>query len=274
MKNRLSWRTLFENGGKPLIGMVHLPPLPGSPGFQGSMSAIVERVKGDVDNLVSAGFDSMLYVNEGDRPFSSYGSQESVAAMSAVVAATIQSEMPFGVEFLFDAEASLSIAAATGACFIRGTTAGVWESSSGIRFGCADKILRRRYALRLESVGIFSVLNAELAAPITEITGARRAELILKEKAADAILVGADPGVAVDFSAVRKLKKELQGLPLVANSGIKKSNIRKALEVFDGCLVGSSIKVGGGLESKIDLDKARELVEISRTVGDVKSSGC
>ena len=57
---------------KPAIAMAHLPPLPGTPLYDadGGPDAIVAAVRRDVDILVGAGFDAILFCNEGDRPYS------------------------------------------------------------------------------------------------------------------------------------------------------------------------------------------------------------
>ena len=108
--------------GKPLIGMVHLLPLPGSPRWSGRMDQVIERALRDADALIGAGFDGLLLENLGDTPFwPAQVEPETVAAMS-VVADRLRnhSELPLGINVLRnDARAAIAIAKATDAVFIR-----------------------------------------------------------------------------------------------------------------------------------------------------------
>jgi len=136
---------------KPLIGMVHLLPLPGSPSWAGSMDAVMDRALADATALTRAGLDGVLVENYGDVPFHA-GSvpAETVAAMSAVVARVVDAvSAPVGVNVLRnDARAALGIAAATGARFIRvNVHTGVMWTDQGVIEGRAAETLRARRSL-------------------------------------------------------------------------------------------------------------------------------
>jgi predicted TIM-barrel enzyme len=85
---------------KPVVAMAHLPPLPGTPLYDeaGGASAIVESVRRDVEILTGAGFDAILFCNEGDRPYQLKATFEGVAMMARVVAETAPRDRPFGVD--------------------------------------------------------------------------------------------------------------------------------------------------------------------------------
>lgn len=61
-------RRLWPDGRAP-IGMVHLPPLPGSPAWGGSMDEVLERATKDESILDEEGFDGLVVENFGDVPF-------------------------------------------------------------------------------------------------------------------------------------------------------------------------------------------------------------
>ena len=108
--------------GRPLIGMVHLAPLPGAPLFAGTMDEVIDAALADARALLDGGCDGMLFENFGDRPFfKERVGPETVAAMTRVIAAVTSAvALPFGVNVLRnDALSALGIAAATGAAFIR-----------------------------------------------------------------------------------------------------------------------------------------------------------
>ena len=108
--------------------MAHLPALPGTPLYdeQGGPDAIVAAVRRDVELLTGAGFDAVLFCNENDRPYQLSATQEGVAMMARVVTEAAPRDRPFGVDYLWDAQAALSVAVATGASFNREVATGVY----------------------------------------------------------------------------------------------------------------------------------------------------
>ena len=110
------FRSLFPDVAKPLIAMAHLPALPGTPLYDGAgMTSIVEQVQRDVDALVEAGFDAIMFCNENDRPYELNGGPESAAFLARVVTECRPQTIPYGVDFLWDPRIALAAAAATGA---------------------------------------------------------------------------------------------------------------------------------------------------------------
>src|SRR3954454_13547130 len=114
----MSWLTEVTGAAKPIIGMVHLPALPGTPLFDNSgvMAAIRDWVKRDLDALQTGGIDAVMFCNENDRPYRLDADVASVAAISDVVASMRdQLSVPFGVNVLWDPRATLAVAKASGA---------------------------------------------------------------------------------------------------------------------------------------------------------------
>src|SRR5215208_4974494 len=143
--------------------MAHLPPLPGTPLYDdvGGPGAIVEAVGRDVEILTQAGFDAVLFCNEGDRPYQLKATFEGVAMMARVVAEVAPRDRPFGVDYLWDAEAALAVAATSGASFIREVVTGVYESDMGLWAPDAARLLRRRRELNADHVAVFMNITPE-----------------------------------------------------------------------------------------------------------------
>ena len=82
------FRAIFPSVKHPLIAMAHLPPLPGTPLYNAAagVQGIVDAVRRDLEHLVPAGFDAIMFCNEGDRPYQLTTDQTTAAAMSRVVA--------------------------------------------------------------------------------------------------------------------------------------------------------------------------------------------
>lgn len=255
---------------KPLIAMAHLPPLPGTPLYDeaGGPEAIVDSVRRDVEILTRAGFDGILFCNEGDRPYQLKASFEGVAMMARVVAEVAPRERPYGVDYLWDPHAALAVAAVTGASFIREVATGVYESDMGLWAPDAGKLLRYRRQLNAGHVAIFMNITPEFASTLGARDIATTARSVQVSSLADAILVsgpmaGAEPRV----DAVRAAKEAVgDETPVFANTGVKSTNVRDFLAVADGAIVGSDLKVDGSTWNPVDPDRATRFMTEVRAV--------
>ena len=120
---------------RPLIAMCHLLGLPGRPRHDlgGGLPAIVEGLAHDVDALQDAGVDGLLFCNENDIPYQLEVGPEIPATMAAAIAQLrTRIRVPFGVDILWDPKATLAVARATGAAFVREVFTGVYESDMGL----------------------------------------------------------------------------------------------------------------------------------------------
>ncbi len=245
---------------KPVVAMAHLPPLPGTPLYDevGGANAIVESVARDVEVLMQSGFDAVLFCNEGDRPYQLKATFEGIAMMARVVAEAAPRDRPFGVDYLWDAEAALAVAAVSGASFIREVATGAYESDMGLWSPDAGRLLRYRRELNARDVAVFMNITPEFASSLGSREIATTARSVRVSSLADAILVsgpmaGAEPSV----EAVREAKRGCgDETPVFANTGVKSTNVRDFLTVADGAIVGSDLKVDGGTWNPVDPDRA------------------
>ncbi|MGH7161872.1 MAG: BtpA/SgcQ family protein, partial [Planctomycetota bacterium] len=53
----------------PVLGVVHLLPLPGSPRYAGGIDAVVARAVKDARAYAAGGADAVIVENYGDAPF-------------------------------------------------------------------------------------------------------------------------------------------------------------------------------------------------------------
>jgi membrane complex biogenesis BtpA family protein len=244
---------------KPAIAMAHLPALPGTPLYdeQGGPDAIVEWVRRDVEILTRSGFDAVLFCNENDRPYQLSATLEGVAMLARVVTEVAPRDRPFGVDYLWDAQAALSIAAATGASFIREVATGVYEADMGLWAPDAATLLRRRRSLDAEHVHVFVNVTPEFASSVGTRDIATTARSVSVSSLADAILVsGPMAGAEPSLDALRAAKGACAGTAVFANTGVKSTNVADFLAVADGVIVGSDLKVGGGTWNPVDPERA------------------
>jgi hypothetical protein len=253
---------------KPVIAMAHLPPLPGTPLYDeaGGPKAIVESVGRDVEILLGAGFDAVLFCNEGDRPYQLKATLEGVAMMARVVTEVAPRDRPFGVDYLWDAEAALAVAAVTGASFIREVATGVYESDLGLWARGAGELLRRRRYLNAENIAVFMNITPEFASTLGTRNIATTARSVRVSSLADAILVsGPMAGAEPSLDAVREAKRGCgDDTPVFANTGVKSSNVAEFLTVADGVIVGSDLKVDGDTWNPVDPERASRFIAAAR----------
>lgn len=263
-----TWVEELFGTAKPVIAMVHIPALPGTPRYyeEGGMASIVERVWPDVRVLVEGGFDAVMFCNEDDRPYVFEAGIEQIAAMTRVVTELAPQTVPFGVDFLWDPMAAIAIAHATGASFIREVLTGLYESDMGLWSPSAGKVLRFRRHIGAESIRVFSNVVPEFGSSLGSRSVAQRARSAVVSCLADAILIsGPMAGVEPDVGLFEEVKAAVGNVPVFLNTGAKPENVAAYLKVADGIIVGSSLKVDGYTWNPVDpvrvkvfMDRVRE----------------
>lgn len=248
-----------------LVGMVHLLPLPGSPGYGGSIDEVLDTAAEDARVLADAGFRSLMVENFGDVPFfAEEVPPETIAAMALAVSRVAESGVAVGVNVLRnDAMAALGIAAATEARFIRvNVLTGVMYTDQGPIVGKAAQIARARAALA-PGVEIWAdvMVKHAVAPPGTDV--AQVAEDTVERAGADALIVsGSGTGAELDLEEAKVVRASVpEGTRLVAGSGVTMDNLDAILGVIDTVIVGSSLKVDGDPNKRPDPLRAAAFVE-------------
>jgi uncharacterized protein len=261
------FRSIFPAVAKPLIAMAHVPALPGTPLHDGSsISSMIGTVREDVAILVDSGFDAVMFCNENDRPYQLHAGPESAAYMTRIVTEARPSQIPFGVDFLWDPRIALATASATGAAFMREVTTGAWESDMGLWNTDAAATLRERRRLGSDDVGIFMNVTPEFASPLGKRSPADVARSTAVSSVPDAILVsGPMAGAHPDIDLLAEIRASVPAdVPVLLNTGAKAETIGDFLQHADGCIVGSSLKVDGYTWNAVDPERAKAFVEAAR----------
>jgi membrane complex biogenesis BtpA family protein len=263
-----TWLQQLTGTPKAIIGMVHLPALPGTPLYDaaGGMAAIRESVARDLDALQHGGIHAVMFCNENDRPYRLDADFATVAAMTNVVTA-MQAELsvPFGVNMLWDPRATLAVAVATGAAFCREIFAGAFAGDFGIWERTAGDAFRYRREIGAEHVRMLFNINAEFAQQLASRPLAEVARSIAFSSMPDAILVsGGITGRAAGESTIADVAEAIAGtgVPLLINTGFKAENAVELLRHADGAIVGTSLKVDGITWNPVDPARVRSLMAI------------
>lgn len=250
---------------RPIIGMVHLGALPGSPLFdrEAGLDGLVQGARRDLRALQQAGFDAVMFGNENDRPYELKVDPASTATMACVIG-RLQEEItvPFGVNVLWDPIGTIALAAATGASFVREIFTGCYASDMGIWTPNAAEAMRYRDRLgRYDIVMLFNV-SAEFADSLDRRPLADRARSAVFSSIPDAVLVsGQITGEAAELSDLRSVKAALPNTPVLANTGVRHETVKEVLSIADGCVVGSALKIDGDTWNAVDPDRARTFMD-------------
>jgi membrane complex biogenesis BtpA family protein len=250
---------------KPVIGMLHLPALPGSPRYRGSRSDILKRVLRDAEALANGGVSGLMMENFGDVPFYPARVPAFVAAEMAVLAAEVrrQFKLPLGINVLRnDGLTALAVAAAVGADFIRvNVLCGARVTDQGIIQGIAHDLLRERAVLGARNVKIFADVDVKHSAPLAQRPIADEVEDTIQRGLADALVVsGAGTGKATDPAKVKAVKSAAAKTPVFIGSGITERTIVDHLSIADGFIIGSAFKAGGSAGNAVDSKRVKSLM--------------
>jgi len=243
----LSFQKFFPE--KPLIGMIHMPALPGAPNNTKSMKELTEFALSESDRLEGAGLDACIVENVGDTPlFKQDLPPYSVAAMTMLTRKVVEhTKMKVGVNMLRNAcEEALSVAHVTGAQFIRcNVLIGAYATDQGIIEGCAARVARLKKELG-SKVLIFGDVHVKHAYPIFNVEIEFAAQDLAERGGADAVIVsGARSPVPPSFERVKKVRDSINK-PVLIGSGIGLSNVRRFYDRSDGIIIGEpDFKVGG-----------------------------
>ena len=212
-----SFEKIMKNS-KLIIGMVHLPPLPGTAHYDRNkgMNHILDVAYQDMTALQENGIDSFMFGNEGDRPYLLKASTETLSAMSFVIGQLKRDQNSIWCKLFRDPVATVSLACAADADFAREVFTGVYDSDMGLWEPKAAEALKLRSDLGNKNLNLFNI-NAEFAAPIGERSIAQKAKSAVFSSTADAICVsGPITGQDVDISNLEEAKQGLQGsVPLL-----------------------------------------------------------
>jgi len=251
---------------KPVIAMVHLGALPGTPLYKEDegLEGIVKNAHKDLTALQNAGVDAVMFGNENDRPYEFSVDAASTATMAYVIGSLKREiKIPFGVNVLWDPMATIALAAATGATFVREIFTGTYASDMGFWAPNAGEALRYKQNLGSEEMLLLFNISAEFAysqdrRPLTD-----RARSVVFSSLPDAILVsGQITGEAASMHDLMSVKKALPHTPVLANTGVKHDTVIQVLKTADGCIVGSSLKEDGNTWKPVDPKRARDFMNI------------
>jgi uncharacterized protein len=232
---------------KPVIAMMHAGALPGRPRHDPTqnLKPILDALARDLDALQTAGVDGLLFCNEADLPYRLRTGPETAAAMAALVGELSQEiHVPFGIDIVWDPVASLAVARAAGACFVREVFTGVYESDLGL--------MKPATEANQQDVAVFANITPEFASPLGHRAAKERARGAVS-LGVDAILItGPITGLPTSLEELQAVKAAVPGTPVLASTGVTVGTIKRTLETADGAIVGTHLKHDGVTWNPVD----------------------
>jgi hypothetical protein len=247
-----------------LVGVIHLPPLPGSPRSTLRANEVARIAAEDARVLAEAGFDFAMIENFGDTPFFAGAVPRiTVSAMTACAIAAREAapSLPLGINVLRnDADAALSIAVVVGAACVRvNVHASARVTDQGLLQGSAAETLRRRRELSADRVAIWADVDVKHSAPLAARPLHEEAQDLVHRALADAVLVtGSGTGRAVDVAKLEVVRKAVPAVPVLVASGAALDSLDTLARFADGVVVGSALRADGVAGGRIDRGRALE----------------
>lgn len=254
---------------KPVIGMLHLLPLPSDPNYDpdGGMEKILSRAEQDVMALQNGGIDGILVCNEYSLPYLVDVEACTVASMAYLLGRLCgQIHVPFGVDVATDPYKVFDLAASVNAPFVRETFTGAYAGDYGILNYEIGKIQRHRVKVGAKKVRTFCTLVPECSRPLADRPIEEVARSTEFYGQPDVYLVsGLTAGHEVDSQLISRVKRAVS-TPVFANNGVRLENIDLQLSAADGCIVGTSLKRDGKFYNEVDEGRVEQLMRRARQV--------
>jgi uncharacterized protein len=253
-----------------VVGVVHLPPLPGSVrgGAARDIAAVLDAARRDASVWAAGGASALIVENFGDVPFARHRvGAETVAAMTLAAAAVHgETGLPLGVNVLRnDVESAVAIAALTGASFVRANVyAGVAVTDQGVINGdprSVQALIRRLGA----DIAVWADVDVKHAAPLAPRPLADQAEDAVERGLAAALIVsGRATGQATATTDLAAVRRALPATPLYVGSGATAAQMDDLLRWADGVIIGTAAKRDGHVANPVDLVRVRAIVAAAR----------
>jgi membrane complex biogenesis BtpA family protein len=265
----MSWLNELFGVKKPIIAMCHMPALPGDPGYDEAkgLDWVLERARRDLHALQEGGVDGLMFSNEASLPYLTKVEPVTYVTMARVIGELHREiSVPYGVNVLWDPKASIDLAMATGALFVREIFTGLYASDFGMWNTNCGEVVRHQHAIHAEHIKLLFNIVPEAAVYLGYRDVAEIARSTVFNAKPDALCVsGLTAGVASSAETLRRVKDAVPQIPVLANTGVRPDNLREQLGIADGAITGTAFKRDGYIWNEVDTKRVREFMSVART---------
>lgn len=266
----MTWLKDVFHVNKPIIAMCHFKAFPGDPGYdpQKGMEGIIESARVDLRALEDGGVDAIMFSNEASLPYLTKVEPITTACMARAIA-ELRSDIrvPFGVNVLWDPSASIDLAVATGALFVREIFSGVYASDYGLWNTNCGEIIRHQHRVHGQHVKLLFNIVPESAVYLGERPIAEIAKSTVFVSQPDGLCVsGLTAGTETSAETLRLVKEAVPSTVVFANTGVKLSNVDAMLGVADGAIIGTAFKQDGYIWNAVDVNRVQEFMQKAKGI--------
>lgn len=251
---------------KPIVAMCHLQAMPGDPYYDKGkgMKDVLDKARHDLLALQNGGVDAVMFSNEFSLPYLTKVKTETVASMARIIGELKDEiEVPYGVNCLWDPIASLDLAVATEAKFVREIFTGVYASDFGLWDTNCGEVVRHQREIGAENVKLMFNIVPEAAQYLTDRSIESIAKTTVFNCRPDVLCVsGATAGSATNPETLKRAKSVVPDTPVFANTGCRVNTIEGILQIADGAVVGTTFKIDGKFENLTDEVRVKEFMDI------------
>jgi len=259
------WTEDLFHTTKPIIAMCHLRALPGDPGYDksGGVKKVIQLAQADLLALQEGGVDGVMFSNEFSLPYLLKVNPETTAAMGRIIGELMSEIMvPYGVNVLWDPFASLDLAAAVDAQFVREIFSGVYASDFGLWNTNCGAAIRHQHALGAENVKLLFNIVPEAARYLAPRDIGEIAKSTVFNHLPDALCVsGLTAGVQTDVATLKVVKDAVPDTVVFANTGVRLENVEEQLSIADGAIVATTFKVDGVFQNAVDKKRVKAFMD-------------
>ncbi|NLE99356.1 MAG: BtpA/SgcQ family protein [Anaerolineales bacterium] len=252
----MNWINELFRVEKPIIAMCHLEALPGDPAYapDKGLDWVIARARHNLNALQDGGVDAVMFSNEASLPYLTKVEPITYVTMARIIGELRREiRVPFGVNVLWDAIASIDLAVATGARFVREIFTGVYGSDFGLWNTNAGEAVRHQHRVHGEHVRLFFNIVPEAAAYLGDRTVVDIARSTVFNAQPDALCVsGLTAGVETSAAQLKLVKEAVPNTAVFANTGVRLSNVAEQLAIADGAIIGTTFKRDGYIWNEVD----------------------
>jgi len=266
----MSWLNEVFQVKKPIIAMCHLQALPGDPGYKRDkgLGWVLDMARKDLIALQNGGVDGVMFSNEFSLPYLTDVEPVTYTTMARIIGELKHDiNIPFGVNVLWDPKASIDLAVATDALFVREIFTGVYASDFGLWNTNCGEVIRHQHHIGGQDVKLMFNIVPESASYLGQRDVADIARSTVFNNKPDALCVsGLTAGSETDSSTLKKVKDAVPDTPVFANTGVSLLNVKEQLSIADGTVTATTFKRDGVFNNEIDQARVTAFMDVVRRV--------
>ena len=259
------FKSIFKKE-KPVIGMIHVKALPGTPKYSLDSAHIIDETLKEAQIYKKAGIDSIMIENMHDIPYIKDGVGHEISTLMALIAYEIKrnTKLPIGIQILAGAnKEALAVAKASSIDFIRAEGfVFAHTADEGIIEAQAGHLLRYRKQIDADAIAVFTDIKKKhsshaITQDVSLLDTAKAARFFLSD---GVIVTGNHTGSEASVDELKALKDVLD-FPILVGSGITQDNVAKYLPICDAMIVGSYFKEQGYWENQLSYERVVNFME-------------